>query len=162
MKKIFTWFGHLPQHIAKLWEKEPQIEQTINTVINGIISVGATVNSSQADIIALMFPNGIGTKTLAEVRLLLPEALQVSTIASDAMKAAANVTDPIAKTNAVITTTLLEIGKLPQLAKDAHLLTIIAGIVSKVLHIDMTEATHLVTAKQLEIQQANGGSTTAL
>jgi hypothetical protein len=156
MKKIALFFHNVATSFANLWAKEPQVEAVINQVITGINVAGGVFSNPVVDIIAHAFPGGIGGKTLDEVKVLIPEALEISTIASDALKASEGVTDPTAKANAVITTTLQEVAKLPELAKESHTLTIISAIVSKILGISLVEATHYVTAKQIELTHTVG------
>jgi len=146
-----SFFQHIKEGIKSLWQKEPQVHQVVIQVIEGIHKASTYAGSAEADIIAQVFPNGIGTKTLAEVKVLLPEISEISTIADDALKASEGVEDPTEKANAVITTTLNKVAALPGLQKESHLLIIISALVSKVLHISYTEATHLVTAKQQEL-----------
>lgn len=152
MSKIGTFFKNLGQHIAALWAKEPQAEATITTVLQAVEKLDIKIDSPEADIIASMFPNGVGGKTLAELRELVPYATEGLEIGQHALGASATITDPVLKANAVITTVLTEVAALPAAAKEAHYLTFISAIVSRILGVSVTEATHLVTAKQLEIQ----------
>lgn len=150
MKKALLFFQHLRMQITLLWAKEPEVEAVVSKVISGINSISANLNSSEADIIQAAFGNTIGGKTLDEVKALLPLALEVSHVAQDGLKATDSITDPTGKANALITTVLADIAKMPEAAKSAQTLNIIAGIVSHILNMDFTEALHLVTAKSLE------------
>ena len=152
MGKFAHFFENLGQHIKDIWAHEPQVEADVTAVISGVTKVVGALNSPEADIIASMFPNGIGNKTLAEVKAIIPQALDVSHVAEDALTASDGLTDPTAKANAVITTVLADVAKLQGAAKDAQLLLIMSGIVSKVLGITFAQATNLVSAKQAEMQ----------
>lgn len=148
-----TFWNSIKEHVKSLWSKEPAAEKAVTSVISGINKAISGLNSTEADVILSIFPGGVAGHTVAEIKAIFPEALEVSTIANDALKETDGLTDPTEKANALITTVLGECAKLPELQKESHLLAIISSIVSKLLNISLTEATHLVTAKQQE--QAN-------
>ena len=161
MKKVALFFQHLGPWFKNLWSKEPQAEAVISKVINGIETISADINTPEADIIEAAFGKTIGGKTAAEVKDFLPLALEAAHAADDGLKATEAITDPTEKANLLITTVLKDIAAMPEAKKSAQTITVIAGIVSKILGMDLTEATHLVTAKQLELQAAAATETAA-
>lgn len=154
MSKVGDFLRHLKAGWLNLWAHIPQAEHVVTEVIAGIGKATGLLNSGEADLLASLFPNGIGTKDLNEIRALSTEALQVTRIGQDALKSAESIADPTQKANAVITHVLTEIAKLPDLAREAHTLNVIAAFVSKVLGISLTDALHMVTTKQLELAAA--------